>query len=346
MDYAFESRFNKEYGLVMRKIVRILSYNSRATVSEIAKELKMSRSTVAKKLKKMESSLKVEYTIEFDPYKLRLLNPHVVLVRFHKKPDYLDVARTLGESYVTQFAATVKGTYDMLIYANAYAPIDYLTWDMRMRALLMKKYKMEWHTSTVGYHRMGYIPVRDETLAKATMPPRYKDMIRLLNLNSRISLTQLSKRLGLNYKTTVYTFNSLMKLGYIRRFTITLGVYDKISIMTMMEKFIPTLNYEGVEAISKKFFTIDDRLPLVNRVVLSSNSFGAYDFFMLGAYDDFETGYEHAVKFYNKVYKDYDISETEYGEVKDVLVGRLPLRSVDAAKEFRHFHVPELLGRI
>lgn len=346
MEYEFESKFNSEYSLITRKIVRMLSYNSRTTVSEIAKDLRMSRSTAAKRLKKLEGSLKIGYTIEFDPMKLRLLNPHVVLVRFQKKPDYLDIAKVLSQSYVTQFVATVKGTYDMVIYANAYAPIDYLTWDMRMRALLMKKYKMEWQTSTVGYHRMGYIPVRDDTLAKASIPSKYKNMLRILNLNSRTSLTQISKLLGMNYKTAVYAFNSLLKLGYIRRFTVSLGIYDKISIMTMLDKFIPTLKYEGVEEISRKFFTIDDRLPLVNRIVLSSNSYGAYDFFMLGAYDDFKTGYEHCVKLYGNVYKDYDIFETEYGEIKDVLVGRLPIRSVDAAKEFRHFHVPELLARI
>lgn len=336
-----QSKFNAEYGLITRRIVRQLSYNSRTTVSELAEQLHMSRSTVAGRLRRMESGLRMGYTLEFNHAKLGLENPHIILVRFHKKPDYLDVARTLSQYYIAQFAATIEGSYDLLIYANAYSLAEYLTWDMRMRALLMKKYKMEWSTSTVSFNRMGYLPVRDEALDKSNIPPRYREMLKILNLNSRMPINQLARLLKMNYKTTVYTFNSLMKLGYIRRFTVNLGIHDKISLMTMFNRFIPTLDYKGVEEVSREFFGADDRMPLVSRFLLASNTVGAYDFFDMAAYDDFKTGYKYGIELYNRVYKDYDITETEYGQVKDVLLGRLPIRSVEAAKDFKHFHIPE-----
>ncbi|HVC58490.1 MAG TPA: hypothetical protein VND15_03385 [Candidatus Acidoferrales bacterium] len=338
----FSSEFNAKYSLLTRKMVRLLSYDSRITVSELADQLHMSRGTAASKLGAIEKHLKMDYTLEFDPVKLGLVNPHVILVRFRKPPDYLDVARVLSQSYVTQFAARTRGSYDLLVYANAYSLPEYLTWDMRMRAQLMKKYRMEWETSTVSFNRMGYFPVRDEAIERADIAPKYGKMLKILNLNSRVPIKQLAVMLKTSYKTTIYTFNALLKLGYIKRFTVNLGGRDAISLMARFNRFIPTVDYHGVEDIVKDLFTSDDRFPLVNRTLLATNTVGSYDSFDMGAYDNFKAGYAHGVELYNKRLEKYDITKTEYGEVKDILIGKLPIRSIDAAKEFRHFHIPNL----
>ncbi|MDE1833119.1 MAG: Lrp/AsnC family transcriptional regulator [Candidatus Micrarchaeota archaeon] len=336
------SKFNDAHNPASRKLVHLLSNNSRLPISRISEQMKMGRGVMATVLKKLESDLKMSYTIELDSVKLGLVNPHLILVRFHRKPDYLDLVQTLSQSYVAQFAATIKGSYDMLIYANAYSLSDYLTWDMRMRALLMKKYRMEWETSDVSFNRIGYFPVRNEAIERASIKPRYRDMLKLLNMDSRIPLNHLSRILRMNYKTAIYAFDALMKEGYIKRFTVNLGIHDRISLMTLFNRFIPTSDYEGVEALVKEFYTSDDRLPLVNRSLLCSNLVGSYDFFTLGAYDDFKIGYKHGIELYSKLFKKYDITKTEYGEVKDVLIGKIPIRSVDVAKDFKHFHIPNI----
>lgn len=339
MEYDFESNFNKEYSPVTRKIIRLLSNNSRITVSEIAKELKMSRSTIASRLKKIEQAFQISYTLGLDATKLGLDSPHVILVRFEKKPDYEKIRGALARTYVVQFAARIKGTYDLLIYANAYSLPEYLTWDMRMRSELMPSYKARWYTSDVSFSRLGFQPVRSEAIEKAKLPKKEREMLKVLNQNSRIPFNQLSKTLGMNYKTTVYNFNKLIKLGYIKRFTITMRLRSDISLMTMFNNFVPTQNYKGVEELAKNFFTKDDRTPLVNRFLMCSNLVGAYDFFTLGAYDDPKIGYSRGILLYNKLFKKYDITNTEYGTIEEVLVGMLPIRSIDAAKEFGHFHI-------
>ncbi|HUY70368.1 MAG TPA: Lrp/AsnC family transcriptional regulator [Candidatus Baltobacteraceae bacterium] len=342
MESEFTSEFNTKYSLLTRKMVRLLSYDSRITVSELAEQLHMSRGTATSKLSAIEKRLGMSYTLEFDPVKLGLVNPHVILVRFRRTPDYLDVARVLSQSYVTQFAARTKGSYDLLVYANAYSLPEYLTWDMRMRAQLMKRYKMEWESSTVSFNRMGYFPVKDDAIDRLDIAPKYRKMLKLLNLNSRMPINQIGRILKINYKTAIYAFNTLLKLGYIKRFTVNLAVRDNISLMARFNRFVPTLDYQGVEDVVKDMFTSDDKFPLVNRTLLATNTVGSYDSFDLGAYDNFKAGYAHGVELYNKRLEKYDITKTEYGEVKDILIGKLPIRSIDAAKEFRHFHIPNL----
>ncbi|MDE1870317.1 MAG: winged helix-turn-helix transcriptional regulator, partial [Candidatus Micrarchaeota archaeon] len=218
MKYDFESKFNREYNPITRKIIRLLSSNSRITVSEIAKELKMSRSTIASRLKKIEDAFQIKYTLRFNPRKLGLLNPHMILVRFGKKPDYEQVKRALGRTYHVQFAARIKGTYDLLIYANAYSLPEYLTWDMRMRSELMPSYSAKWQSSDVSFFRLGFPQIRNEVLDRAKLPKRQREMLKILNQNSRISFKELSRSLGMNYKTTVYNFNKLVKSEYMLRF--------------------------------------------------------------------------------------------------------------------------------
>ena len=339
MEYDFESDFNREYSPVTRKIIRLLSNDSRITISEMAKQLKMSRSTIASRLKKIEETFQIKYTLGFNPRKLGLLNPHVILVRFGKKPDYERIRKALGRTYHVQFAAKIKGTYNLLIYANAYSLPEYLTWDMRMRSELMPSYNAKWESSDVSFFRLGFPPIRSEVLDRAKLPKRQREMLKILNQNSRISINELSRSLRTNYKTTVYNFNKLVKSDYIKRFTITMGLRPDISLMTMFNKFIPTQDYKGVEMLAKDFFTKDDRMPLVNRFIMCSNLVGAYDFFTVGAYDNPKIGHSKGIVLYKKLFKSYNITQTESGTIEEVLVGTLPIRSVDAAKEFRYFHI-------
>ena len=340
MGSEFESSFNSEFNPITRKIVRLLSNNSRITISEMAKELGISRSTAAGRLKKIEQALHITYTLELNPVKLGLANPHMILVKFKKRPDYADVGKRLLSYYITQFAARIHGTYDLLICANAYSLPEYLTWDMKMRAQMMHRYEgMQWQTSDVSFNRLGYVPIRGEAINHAKIPKRHKKMLGILNSNSRISLNRLSKEMRMNYKSTVYNFNSLVGQGYIKRFTICLDPGKNVSLITMFETFIPTLDYAGVEKVSDAYFKPDDRNPLISRNLLVSHLVGNYDYFSLGAYDNFKAGYENGVKRYQRMFKDFELKKVEYGEVSEVLIGLLPVRSVDTAKEFRHFHI-------
>ena len=59
IDVEFRSDFNERYGLVTRKMLRMLSENSRISVSELSKGLGVSRLTARNRLRKLESEFGV-----------------------------------------------------------------------------------------------------------------------------------------------------------------------------------------------------------------------------------------------------------------------------------------------
>ena len=91
----FHSSFNDEYSVVTRRIVRILSENARASVSDISKTTKLSRKTVTDRIKRLEEEMGLKYTIELNEEALGLSSPHLILVTFKEKPDYDAIAKML-----------------------------------------------------------------------------------------------------------------------------------------------------------------------------------------------------------------------------------------------------------
>jgi DNA-binding Lrp family transcriptional regulator len=327
------SAFSDRYSVTARKIMRQLSENSRIKVTEMADKLKLSRRTVALKLAGMEKELKLHYTLEFDEEKLGFNRPHLVLAKFGEKPDYAKISQLLAKSYIPQVAVSIAGTYDLLIYANALSGIEYARWDKSMQTLLAP-YKVEWHSSEVVHRQLGFFPLRDELLEKAKVKEKYKRMLTILNNNSRISFQQLAKELKMNVNTVVYNFNKLVNLGYIKSFTATMDVPKDVSLMTFFAKYTPGEGYENASAIARNAFTKDDESPLISRYLITAPLIGSYDFFTLGAFDNAEIAYDNDVIYHKNLFKKYNV-KILYGEVREILLGKLPIRSMDTKKEYK-----------
>ncbi|HVA82952.1 MAG TPA: winged helix-turn-helix transcriptional regulator [Candidatus Aquilonibacter sp.] len=334
-EFEPESRFNKKYSIVTKRILRLLSNNSRISVTEMAKKLGLSRRTTAIRLKKVEEVFHINYTLDLNEEKLGFESPNLILVKFLKKADLGKLRAAIGKSPIIQFAATVKGSYDMIVYANARTPIEYMNWDRDLRKELLSPFRAYWDPSQVAFKRFGYFPLRNEALDQAEVPEKYGEMLKILNTNSRISFNELAKHLGVNYKTTVYTFNKLVHEGYINKFTVAMDPQENISFMTMFSKFVPPEDYEGATDLTKKLLTSDDEDSLITRYLMTASLVGSYDFFTLSAFDDYKTAYKYAVKYYKNLFKKFETIRIEYGAIKEILVGKLPIRSMDSSKEFR-----------
>ncbi|MDE1871384.1 MAG: winged helix-turn-helix transcriptional regulator [Candidatus Micrarchaeota archaeon] len=330
---GIRSEFNDRYSVTARKMVRIVSANSRAKITEIANMLKISRRTAALKLSGMEKELKIHYILELNEEKLGLNRPHLILVKFKAKPDYAKVAALLNKSHIPQVAASVKGTYDMLIYANALSGTEYAHWDKKMQTLLAP-YKVEWHSSEVVHRQLGFFPLRNEIIEKANIKEKYKKILRILNSNSRISFQELAKELDMNVNTAVYNFNNIMRMGYIKSFTISIEPPKSISFMTFFSKYIPAEGYEDASAKARKAFTSDDENSLISRYIITAPLIGSYDFFTLGAFDSFSIGYREDVLHHKDLFRKFGITML-YGEIDRILIGRLPIRSMDTKSEYK-----------
>ncbi len=331
--YEFESRFNQRYSLVARKIMRILSENSRASNTEIAEKLGVTRQAVAKRLKRLEKEFEIDYTLELNEEALGLVHPHIIMVKFGRKPDPGTVKRLFLGSPVPQFVASIKGSYDLFIYANSASRSEYVRWDKKMQALL-SDYKASWYSSEIAHTQLGFFPLRNEAIDSARIDKRQRDVIKLLNLNSRASFLEMSKKLGVRFHVLVYNFKKLLKTDYIRKFTITEKPVKGSVVMYYFAKLTLTNLFAQSAAAARKALMYDDQYPIVGRYLFCSQLIGAGDFFVLGVFDSRKVGYSRGVLHYKNAMETQKV-KIGYGVLDRVLVGRMPLRSVDNRKEYR-----------
>ena len=332
MDYNFSSVFNNKYNLVTRKIIRLLSQDSRVSVSEISKQIGMSRETTRNRLKKIEKEFEINYTVEINSAAMNLSDPHLIAVKFDSKPDFKRVTEILSKSYIPQLAMSVKGDYGMVICAIATSNREYAHWDKSMQ-IALSEYGVDWRSSEVIHRQLGFFPLRDELLDKLQLPQRHKDIIKTLNANSRASFHELSKKVGMHSNTLIYNMNKLTNKGYINRFTITMSKPKDVSLMSFFAKYRPRDGYESTAAQARQAFMSDDENSLVSRYILCTPLIGSYDFFTVGVFDDIETAYKRDVEYHKTLFKKHGI-QIVCGEIDKVLLGRLPLRSVDTKKEY------------
>lgn len=338
MEFDIESDFNKRYGLVTRQILRLLSENSRISVTEIAKRLKISRRNAAQRIKKIEKEFGIEYTLELSAGRLGLETPYIILVKFGKRPDYREIAELLQSSPIPQLAFETKGLYDMFIYATSRSRARYAKWDREVRRALAAKYKMQWRQSYISFRRIGFFPLRNEAIDDCRVAERDKAMLKILNDNSRISLKELAKKLGINYKTAVYDFKVLVKKQYIKRFTVVMKKPKDVALVGFFSRYMPPQNMKSARIMIKDFLTSDDGHPLISRILLRVALIGAYDSYTLCVFDNFSRGFE-TIKLFRKLLDKIAPFSVSHAQVTNTLLGKLPIRSVDLKNEFKEHMV-------
>ena len=331
-EYQVDSRFNKNYSTLSRKIVRMLSENSRLSMAELAKRLDVSRPTVKEKIRRLESELGMRYTLELNEEALGLNSPHLIAVKFKKKPDYARIKEILTRSYIPQVAFSVSGDYDMAIYANAMSGGEYAKWDKAMR-ILLRDFRAVWEPSEVVHKQLCFFPIRNETIARTKLDQNSRSLLLYLNDNSRVSFQQLSKNLNIHFNTVKYNFDKLMASGRIRRPTITMDPIKGISFMSWFSNYSPAEGYENSSAKARLPLFDDDENPLINRYLLTASLIGSHDLFSIDVFDNKAAAVKYDLSYHKKLFVKHGIEMTS-GEIKKLIIGKLPIRSIDVRKEF------------
>jgi len=332
IDVEFRSDFNEKYSLVTRKMLRILSEKSRISISELAKVLGVSRLTARNRLSKLEAEFGIRYTAELNETALNLVSQHLIMIKFDSKPDYGHIAEILKQSCIPQVAVSVKGGYDMILYAVSRSTREYAHWDKSMQ-ILLADYGADWKPSEVVHRQLGFFPLRNELLDSLDMPVEYKGILKMLNADSRTSYRQMSRQLGMHFNTAAYNFNKVLKAGYVKRFTMTMDRPTDITLMSFFAKYKPREGYEKSSSVARKAFMSDDPYSLVSRYLICAPLIGSYDFFTLGAFDSADVAYRNDVKYHKDLFKKHGI-RMAYGEIDNVILGSLPIRSIDTRKEY------------
>lgn len=330
---AFESDFNKKYGLKSRRIIRMLSENSRATFSDMAKALGISRQAVKKRIVKLYQEFSISNILELNEDELGLINPHVILIKFKHRPDDSTLIELFKKSYIPQLVIATKGSYDLIVYANAVSRSEYVHWDMGMH-MSLSKYGISWFSSEVTHKQLGFFPIRNEALDRTDLPVRYKEIIKLLNSDSSASFKDLSRKLGFHLNSVIYAFKNLSNTQYIRRFTIAMRPPKDIILMSFVCKYTPGEDHELNSARARKAFMSDDKDSLISRYILCSQLIGSYDFLAIGAFDSLKVARATGVGYHRQCHKKSGI-RMRFASVEKVLIGNMPINSLDTSKEYK-----------
>jgi DNA-binding Lrp family transcriptional regulator len=226
----------------------------------------------------------------------------------------------------------MKGGYDMLIYANSVSRSAYAHWDKGMQVLLAD-YKASWYPSEIAHKQLGFFPIRNEMLDRAEIDDRYKRIITFLNQDSRASFREMAEELDMRFHILIYNFKKLLKTDYIRRFTIVEKPVANTVTMYYFAKLTLTGLFAQCAANARKALMYDDQYPLVSRYSFCSQLIGSGDFFVMGVFDNKKVGYRNGVLYYKKAMESQN-ANINYGIIDKVLVGSMPLRSVDDKKEY------------
>ncbi len=300
INYEFHSTFNDNYSVPTRRIMRMLSENSRTSLTKLASELKLSRRTVKERLGNIERSLGVRYTLELNEELLGASIPHIAVLKFEKKPDYEYMAKLLKKSYIPQLAFSVKGANIVYIYAISASRKDYAYWDNTM-SVLLSDYGIDWYSSEIIHKQLGFVPIRSEFIGKLDIDHRMKELLLALNENSRASVQELSRAVGKHFNTVAYTLQKLQKSGLIKRFTLTMDKQKGITPIAFLLKYVPKKNFEHDAAKTRLAIKSDDRYSIVSRYNLTAPLIGSWDYFGICSFDSYKTGYEHCLSYFKQV---------------------------------------------
>lgn len=332
-EYEFHSKFNDAYTIVTRRIVRKLSEDSRASISDLSKAVGVSRKTVAEKIKAAESALGITYTLDLNERTLGLVSPHLTLVKFEREPDYDEIAKIFSKTYIPQVVMVTKGAYDLVVYSNSFSNSEYALWDKSMQ-LKLSDYGIRWRTSEVVHKQLGFFPLRNEVIRRANMEETNKRILEILNDDSRISFSKLSAKLNMHFNTLTYRFRRMLDEKYINRFTLAMEKPKNTTLMSFFGNYTIGRGYEEASANARKAFISDDPDPIASRYLITAPLIGSYAFFTLGVFDDLASAQKYDIAYHKKSHKNSKV-KLEYAEVERVLLGRLPIRSVDTKSEYK-----------
>ncbi|EQD48247.1 transcriptional regulator, AsnC family [mine drainage metagenome] len=220
-------------------ILEMLSADGRVATSKIAEETRLSSSAIAYRIKRLEKKYGIRYTLEFGPRPFNFFR-FVVFVRFlHHVPQVKDMQELLEREPTIQFAALVKGKYDLFMYIMAENTHDLegKVYNIRTNRVF-SAYKSFWSVSYVTY-AYGYVPLRKEFIEllkdkvwhRTKETPRRKPdwilerdylILKELNENGRESFADMDNKLGLKSGASDYTYYKLVNDKVIYRVTINM----------------------------------------------------------------------------------------------------------------------------
>ncbi|MFA5077823.1 MAG: AsnC family transcriptional regulator, partial [Candidatus Micrarchaeia archaeon] len=207
-----------ELDSISRRVIRELCMDSRVPVRVMAERIGCSRSTVASRIRLVEKTVGLHYTIEPDMASLGLNFSYFIAVKLRSDIPEKKLVSFLSQSPILQFGALCKGDFDLLLFASARNQLEFMRWASSFRSAFSGEIS-SWKASHLVLARYGFFPLNDATITRSTVPSPQRELLIELNRNSRQSFRELAKRMKTTVQRVRYNFRLLQKLGYAKRFT-------------------------------------------------------------------------------------------------------------------------------
>ena len=321
-------------------ILRELSSNSRATITYLSKVAGCSRITVIKTIDKLITRLSLKFTLEVNTEKLGLSERYLLAIRLNEKPDEETLKAFFTKDDYAQCVYRTNGTFDILIYAVADSPVNYIKWETRI-AESLSKYGPTIMPSRYVFSHFGFMPLNDSFVELINPDQKLDDtdkgMLRLLNRDSRASYSYLGQKLGISEATARYRMFRLIKKGLITRFTVAAQLpgegYSSI-VYFINYTFTKTTSSVSFANARNSYFKDDDMYPMFNNFQLIFPVTGSFRSFGMVLCDTKRAAYDKAVRRHKRIYPNENI-RISYGEVTECIKGLFPFRSLDIRKDYK-----------
>lgn len=328
----------KEYSYIKRALIRALSEDSRATVTELADAAKCSRHSALAILNAITKEFDIKYTIDFNKQKLNLIQNHVLKISLSKKPKIEDLKRLFENDLSSQLVLTTEGDFDLVVYANTNSGNHYMQWETAL-SLSLAEYKPVIRPSQIVTTHIGFIPLLNKTLETIDLShldinQLDKNILLLLNENSRMTFRAMAHALNESADTIRYRFRRLKAMNFIQKFSLI------IRKSPLDYNYISFVNYKFATGTGRRaavarehYMSIDGGMPLINKFQLLAPLSGSYRFFAFGCFEDEKDFNENFVAIQKKAFKE-DSPEISSARIKDVIKGDLPIRNIDVRKSY------------
>ncbi len=338
LDVAIQSGC-MEYSEVDKKIIRELSLNARSTTTHLAEVTGYSRTTVAREIERLVKELDIKFTLEIDNGMMGLEANHFLAVKFDKKPNEAALAKLLKDNMHVQDAYLCEGDFDLLVYAVADRPVDYIVLETHIASSL-SEYMPIIRPSAFIFAHFGYMTL-DSAFIRSIKPKVIKDekdkkILEELNSNSRIGYRELAKKVGMSEDVLRYRVIKLVKRKIIRRFTIAIqNPEERYSVAYFMNyKFVKNTASVSFAMAREAYMKDDKEKPMINTFQFISPTSGSYRSFGIVASTDMKNAIEKAVARHKRIFNREEV-KISHARILKPIKGLLPYRNLDIEKNYQ-----------
>ncbi|MGC8670094.1 MAG: winged helix-turn-helix transcriptional regulator [Candidatus Micrarchaeia archaeon] len=326
--------FDKRYKLMLR----LLSENSRATVTELAKNIGTSRVTVVKLLKKLSEDYGLHYTIEVDDDKLGFTQRHLVMLKFDRKPTPDELKKAFEKDRFVSNAYLCNGDFDVIVHTRASNAMDYIMWESQLPSKFENS-NITIRPSAIMVPNYGYFPIGAEELKSVAteIDTNERAMLKTLSSNSRARLIELARDTKARESTVNYRLSTLKKSGVVKRFTISASKppYAYILAFLVNYHFNSTTYVRSVEMMNY-YKNYDQDMSLFSTFQLLVPMSGSFRFFGMGLFKNESDAMENAINAHKNIFNQ-EKPEIAHAQVTGLIKGRYPFRNLDIKTNYTRF---------